>query len=123
MDAIKAANMGVRFLIELCMLAAFAYWGSRTGGSTALNIALAVAAPLAAAAIWGVFMAPKSARRLPEAKRIPVEIVLFGLAAAALADAGATTLAIAFAAVAAVNTTLVHIWGEDAFEPTRRPRA
>jgi hypothetical protein len=111
-DGIKAANMGMRFVLELCMLAAFAYWGSRTGTSTALNVALAIAAPLAAAAVWGVWMAPKSARRLPESRRIPLEIVLFGLATAALADAGATTAAIVFGVVAAIDTTLVHLWGE-----------
>lgn len=113
---IKGANLALRFLLELCTLAAFAYWGSRSGGSTAANIALAVAAPLAAATVWGVFMAPNSSRRLPERKRIPLEIALFGLAAAALAATGATALAIAFAAVAAVNTTLVHVWGEQPAE-------
>ncbi len=112
MNGVKAANEAARFLVELCMLAAFAYWGSRTGHSTAVNVALALAVPLVAMTVWGLWMAPRSARRLPESLRIPVEVILFGLATAALLDAGATTAAIAFAAVAAVNTTLVHLWGE-----------
>jgi Protein of unknown function (DUF2568) len=102
----------LRFVLELCMLAAFAYWGSRATGTTAANVALAIAAPLGAAAVWGVFMAPRSRTRLSERRRIPLEIVLFGLAVAALADAGQARLAIAFGVAAAIDTTLVHLLGE-----------
>jgi Protein of unknown function (DUF2568) len=106
------ANSAFRFVIELCMLAAFAYWGSRATDTTATNVALAVVAPLAAIAIWGVWMARRSKSRLPERRRIPIEIVLFGLATAALAQAGQAGLAIAFGDTAAINTTLVHLLGE-----------
>ena len=112
MQAAKQVNLALRFLVELCMLAAFAYWGSRTGHSALLNVVLAIAAPLAAATVWGIWMAPKSQRRLPESRRVVLEVVLFGLAVAALLDAEATGAAIAFAALAVANTTLVHIWGE-----------
>jgi hypothetical protein len=54
----------------------------------------------------------RSKSRLPERRRIPVEIVLFGLATAALAGADEPGLAVAFGAAAAVNTTLVHLLGE-----------
>jgi hypothetical protein len=106
------ANAVLRFALELCMLAAFAYWGSRATGSTAANVVVAIAAPLAAVAVWGRFMAPRSPHRLPEPRRIPLEIVLFGLATAALAAAGEPGFAIAFGVTAAVNTTLVHLLGE-----------
>ena len=102
----KVAVEVVRFLLELCMLAAFAVWGAT------VNVALAIAAPIAAAVMWGLWMAPKSERRLPERRRIALEVALFGLATAALADAGHTVAAIAFGAVAAVDTTLVHVAGE-----------
>jgi hypothetical protein len=87
-SSLRAINLGLRFVIELCLLAAFAYWGSRVSDSTAVNVAVAIAAPLAAAAIWGLWIAPKSQRRLPEPRRFALELVLFGLAAAALIDAG-----------------------------------
>jgi hypothetical protein len=106
--AFTAANEALRFLLELCMLAAFAYWGSKTGGSTAINVVLAIVTPLAAATIWGVWCAPRSDRRLPPPRRIPLELLLFALAAVALAAAGATTLAIVFAIAVAVNTLLLH---------------
>jgi hypothetical protein len=106
------ANAVIRFLLELCMLATFAYWGSRATDGTAANVAIAIVAPVAAVAVWGVFMAPRSKNRLAERHRIPLEIVLFGLATAALSAAGRLGLAIAFGVTAAVNTTLVHLLGE-----------
>ena len=112
MKALTAANAVLRFVLELCMLATFAYWGSHATSATAANVAIAIAAPLAATAVWGVFMAPRSRNRLPERRRIPLEIVLFGLATAALADAGQPGLALAFGVTAAINTTLVHVLGE-----------
>jgi hypothetical protein len=107
-----AVNAVLRFALELCMLAAFAYWGSRTSDSTVVNVALAIVAPLAAATVWGILLAPRSSIRLPPARRIPVEVALFGLATAALADVDQPGLAIAFGVTAAVNTTIVHLQGE-----------
>ena len=46
-------------------------------------------------------------------QRIPLELVLFGLAAVALAVAGAAWLGIAFAVVAVVNIVLVYAWDGD----------
>jgi hypothetical protein len=40
--AFATANAAFRFVVELCMLAAFAYWGSRATGSTAANVAIAI---------------------------------------------------------------------------------
>jgi hypothetical protein len=102
----KIANDVVRFALELCMLAALAVWGAT------INVAVAIAAPLAVAAIWGVWLAPKSERQLPGMRRLPLEIALFGLATAALAASDHTTAAIVFGVVAAINTTLVHVLGE-----------
>jgi hypothetical protein len=107
----RTINEAIRFLLELCMLAAFAYWGSTTGDSTAINVVLAIVTPLAAATVWGIWCAPRSNRRLSPARRIPLELTLFALAAAALAAAGATTLAVVFAVAVAVNTLLLHTGG------------
>jgi Protein of unknown function (DUF2568) len=106
----KSVALAVRFLLELGALAAFAYWGSQSGGPTGGDVALAIAAPLAMAVVWGRFLAPKAPHRLVNPARLALEIVIFGLATAALATAGSGTLAAVFGAVAAVDTALVHIW-------------
>jgi hypothetical protein len=108
MPGVKTANEALRFLLELCMLAAFAYWGANATESSAANILLAIATPLAAATVWAVWCAPRSQRRLPPSRRVPLELTLFALAAVALAAAGAATVAIVFAAVTALNTLLLH---------------
>lgn len=98
----KLANLGVKFLLELAALAAFAYWGAAlTTGAAA--IILAIAAPAAAILLWGRLCAPKAPRRLPMRSRIPVELGVFALAALALATAGEPVLAVVYAVCAAVN--------------------
>ena len=50
MEAIKGANLGLAFLLELCGLAASAYWGYRTGQGP-LKLGLAIGTPLALAVV------------------------------------------------------------------------
>ena len=89
------------------MLAALAYWGAQAGGSTAVDVLLAVAAPLAAAVVWGLYAAPRSPRRLAHGPRVVLESCVFAVAAVALAAAGASVLAAVFAVLVAVDTALL----------------
>ena len=54
----KRWNFMLRFILELCALAALAMWGWLTYGMIA-----AIAAPVAAAALWGVFAVPEDPSR------------------------------------------------------------
>ena len=76
-----ALNLGLRFVLELCMLVALGIWGFSE------NIVLGIAAPLAAAVVWGFWIAPKASRRLRDPLRLVVELLLFAAAGAALAAA------------------------------------
>ena len=60
MDALKSINLAVRFLLELCVLAAVGYWGFKTSSGWFLKILLGIGAPLLIAVIWGMFGAPKA---------------------------------------------------------------
>jgi hypothetical protein len=104
---VKNANLALKFLLELCAFAALAYWGAT------ISIALAIAAPLLAIVLWGLFAAPRSERRLPVGARIPLEMGIFLLSVAALAAAGLPFLAavLGFAMVAnAVLLTAFSQW-------------
>ena len=57
--ALRSANLAAKFGLELCSLAALGYWGASTG-TGATSVALAVAAPSAAAAVWAAFAAPRA---------------------------------------------------------------
>ena len=99
---LKSANLAVKFLVELAAFAALAYWGARTGhGGWA--VAAAIAAPLAAVLVWALFCAPRARWRQPVPARAPLELAVFGLAAAGLAAAGAVLLAIIFGIVVVLN--------------------
>lgn len=94
----------LRFLVELAALVALGYWGLRTGEGSLASGALAVAAPLGAAGVWGTFVSPKAPYRLPGAARLAVELLLFGVVAAALMWVGRPTAAGVLAGVAVVTS-------------------
>jgi hypothetical protein len=102
---VKELNLGVRFLLELCLLAALAYAGLQ------VNVALAVAAPLVAAVVWGVFVSPKARIPLPTDAWLAVQVILFGAAVVGLVLAGNALLGVLLAIAVAVNLALVLFWG------------
>ncbi len=111
--ALKTINLSVAFLLELAMLAAFAYWGLQTDASLPLRIVLGIGAPLLAALIWGRFMAPRSTTKLSGWPYYLLKLILFGLAAIALAIAGQSTLAVVFAVIAVINQLLAVMWKQE----------
>ena len=107
-----AANLGLRFVLELAMLAAFAYWGFTADAPFALRILLGVGAPVVAIVIWGAFIAPKAPRQLADPGRLALEVVLFGLASLALLMAGREVLALSLAVLAAGNIAMLQLSGQ-----------
>ena len=103
---VKAANLALKFTLELAALAAFAYWGTTLQG-TAVSALAAVAAPLAMIVVWGTFAAPRAQHRLPRSGRIPFELAVFALAAGALLAGGAWVLAAGLAALVVLNSVLL----------------
>jgi hypothetical protein len=104
----RAANLTLKFLLELAMVAAFALWGA-TVGSGAESVLTAIVAPAAAVVAWGIFAAPRSTLRLRRAARVPFELTIFGLAAAALAAAGEPVAALIFAVCVLLNALLLTV--------------
>ena len=110
MVAVSAANLALKFALEIAALVAFAYWGG-TVGSGAVPVLLGIGAPLLAAILWGTFAAPRAKRRLPLALRAPFELAVFALAALALLTAS-TVAAIVFASLVIVNSALLTVLGQ-----------
>ncbi|MFG3345890.1 YrdB family protein [Streptomyces sp. NPDC048018] len=103
---LHVVNEGLAFLLELAALAALAWWGWQSVENIALRLILAVVAPAAAAALWGLFAAPKARIRVPLAGVLAVKALVFGAAVAALHAVGVHAGAVAFGLVAVVNTAL-----------------
>jgi hypothetical protein len=109
---VRAANLAIRFLLELCLLAAFAYWGAEATGGTIASVLLAIGVPLAVCVVWGFFVAPRALRPLSVIPWVAVQLVLFGLGSAALASRGAQALGVVLFVVAVVNLSILVTLGE-----------
>jgi hypothetical protein len=97
--------MGLRFILELTALVAFAQWGWMAFGE-GFQWAAVIAVPVAAAAAWGTFNVAGDPSRsgrapipIPGPVRFGVEIVFFALAAFALGFVGPDFLGWIFAAI------------------------
>ena len=112
MKTIQSMNLALRFILELCAMAALAYWGWYAVGGLAARLALGIGAPLAAAFVWGLFVAPKRAIQAPFYVRLAFELLVFGLAVAGLFAAGQAGWALALAVVYAINRILLSVWRE-----------
>lgn len=110
MEVLKSLNLGLRFLLELCALFIFGYWGFKTGGNALTKFLLGLGAPALFAVTWGTLLAPKSAHRLGEPWLSLLELALFALAGWALYSAGKVSLAAAFAGVYLLNKILMLVW-------------
>ncbi|GIV98610.1 YrdB family protein [Roseiflexus sp.] len=110
MEILKSINLGLRFLLELCILVLFGYWGFKTGSNAFLKFLLGLGAPVLFAVAWGTFLAPKSPLRLHEPWLFLLELALFALAAWALYSTGKTDLTVTFGVIYLLNKILMLIW-------------
>ncbi len=110
MILLKSTNLALAFLLELCMLAAFGYWGFHTGESSVSRISLGLGAPLLAAIIWGTFLSPKAAVTVPGVIRFILQVIVFGAAVAVLFAAGRPTWAWVLGLLVVLNKILLYIW-------------
>ena len=97
----KAANLALRFFLELAALAALAYWG------WGVTWVLAILAPAAWIVLWATFGSPKARVSLSTAQRIVFEAVAFGAAAVALGAAGQEVWAVVLFAAWAANRAIL----------------
>jgi Protein of unknown function (DUF2568) len=104
--ALNALNLATRFfVVELGGLAAAAYWGwEATSGPGRWY--LAVAAPVAFIAVWGLLLSPKARVQVSKPVALAIELALLALVAAGLASAGPVWLGIAYGLVAVVSGVL-----------------
>ncbi|WP_405009343.1 DUF2568 domain-containing protein [Kitasatospora sp. NBC_01539] len=111
-------NLLVRFLLELCALAALAVGGWAAPGPVVVRALLAVVLPLAAALLWGRYAAPNAPVKSPAAWLL-TQLLVLGGAVLALALAGHPLAAALLAGAAAVNTALLVALGR--LRPPVRP--
>ena len=105
----RAANLGLRFLLELGALAAVGYWGLETGDGL-LGWVLAIAAVGAVIAVWALFVSPKHTIETSKQVSFAIELAVWVAAAAALYATDQTMLALAFLVVSVISGLLNYVW-------------
>ncbi|HEY6499685.1 MAG TPA: YrdB family protein [Streptosporangiaceae bacterium] len=96
----QSVLLTLRFLTELALIVVLALVGVFASLPLAARIVIGVAAPVLAMVIWGRWMAPRARHRLTDPLRLAAELVLFAVAAAALALTGPVLAAVVFAVIA-----------------------
>jgi hypothetical protein len=107
----ESLTLLVRFLLELSMLGALGYWGFKTGDGAATKALLGLGAPLAVAAVWGMFIAPKATVDVPTPVWIGLQVIVFGAAALALAAVAPRQLATFFVLAVVLHGAAMAVLG------------
>lgn len=105
-------NLAVRFLLELCMLAAISYWGFKTHPAWFFKILFGIGLPVLIAVLWGMFLAPKASRPLTGVSFFVLEMLLFASGAVALFASGKPSLGWAYTITLLVNKALLTVWNQ-----------
>ena len=106
----ETLNLILRVAMEVGIVVALAYWGHQTGsGATAWL--WAILAPLIGFGFWGLVDFHQLGR-WSEPARLVQELVLTGVAALALIDAGQPALGVLLAAVSCIHHGLVYALGD-----------
>lgn len=108
---LSSLNLALRAIMEFGVVAAFACWGLRTGSTPAGKVLLSISTPLIGFGFWGLVDFHQMGR-WAEALRLIQELLISGLAAAALFIVGQPALGWALALLSIVHHTLVYLLGE-----------
>lgn len=108
-QGLKGGNLLLAFAVEVAMLAGFAVAGWAATPILWLRIALTIALPGIAIAMWAVWAAPKAKkRRLKPGPLLLFKFAIFAAATLAWWLAGQGFIAAIFGTLAAIN--LIGIW-------------
>ena len=110
MDILKALNLLIRFLLELCMLIVVGYWGFKTHSGWVMKIIFGIGLPILIAVIWGLFIAPRATYPLSGISYLAVELILLGSGAVALFASGNPGLGWIYAVILVINKVLIVVW-------------
>ena len=112
-------NLAIRFLLELTVVLAMGMWGWKLSDSW-MRLILALALPIVAMIIWGVFAVPEDPSRSGEAPiptpgviRIIIELTFFGIGSWMLYDLGFSKVGLIVAIIVVIHYIISYdriIW-------------
>jgi hypothetical protein len=120
-NRLELVNLILRVTMECGVVAALAWWGVHTGGSTGMKVVYGIGAPAVGFGFWGAVDFHQLGR-LGEPVRLIQELAISGLAAVAWYTAGQHELGIALAALSLVYHALVYATGSRLLKPDAEAR-
>jgi len=103
---LHALNEALAFLLELVAFGVMCWWGFGTGSGLTVHLLLGIGTPALAMVLWGLIAAPRARFKVPLPGVLLLKAAVFGGAALCLYGVGHPALAVVFAVVALVNTTV-----------------
>jgi hypothetical protein len=116
---VLAANLALRFLLELAALGAIGAWCA-SAASGVVAALLATAAVVAAAFVWGTLCSPRARVTLASGPKLAVQFAVFGVATAGLLALRLPMLAATFAVLVVINILLLPDHGTGRAESPSR---
>ena len=113
LKSLSAGNKLLAFILELAMLAAFAYAGWNGPNVLWLRIVLVIALPGLAILLWAVWAAPRAGkRRLKMPALLIFKVAIYAAATAAWWVAGQPFIAAVFGTLVVINLVAGTLFGE-----------
>ncbi len=106
----KRINEAASFVLELGIVAAFAYFGFAWFRDPAARWIVGLGLPALTIVLWGILLAPRSARRLGMGPGLVLSTLLYLCASAAWMAGGQVVLGAVFLAAGLVNRLLALVW-------------
>ncbi|ASK61880.1 hypothetical protein CFK37_06755 [Virgibacillus phasianinus] len=110
MNVLQAANLGLRFLIEICALVIIGYWGFQTGQNWAGKGLLGIILPLFVAFVWGMMLSPKAKIHLLKPFHLLLEIIILGAPILLLLSLENVDATVIYGSLNIVNMILLFAW-------------
>jgi hypothetical protein len=107
---VVAVLLGLRFALELALIAALAVVGVHVGGGTVQGWLLAAGLTVVVIGVWGILLSPKRRVDLPLGVRVLLELALFAGAAWGLIEVGYA--AWGWALIAAEVVVVAALWSK-----------
>jgi len=107
---IQSTTLVLRVLLDVCALAALAYWGFMTGETRRVRYRLGIGLPLLAGIAWALLGSPTTALPDMGIQHLVLEMVIFGSAILGLIACKQLFLASVFGLVVILNEVLIVIW-------------
>ncbi len=108
----RSLNLVFRFVLEMLVLVVLFLLGVSISESLLFQVVLGLGLPAIVILVWGLFVAPKASRRLPDPARLVLEVVVWSLGALGLVLVAGLLPALLFGAAVAINLGLMFYWGQ-----------